>query len=303
MQEQVKSILFISLSCVGDAVMTTPVLEALNNKYPDATIDIVSDARSEILYKHCPYRGNIILKNKKKFLRGAIDLLKEARRKQYDLIIDLRTDGLAYLCRGKKRLTKWGRKPYGSHAVEQHMGTIRNIHDSPDIPKAKVWLTKAEQDYADSLLLGLPGKKWLAFAPGNFNEKKIWPSDNYAALANNFGNLFTGVILDGSKLEKHETKAVGRKLNLPFVNLAGKTNLLQAAAVLRRASFFVGGDSGLGHIAAAMSIPTLTFFSVDRPERVLPWGGNAHWLLSSDNYARNISLEDAINKVRTIINI
>jgi ADP-heptose:LPS heptosyltransferase len=110
------------------------------------------------------------------------------------------------------------------------------------------------------------------------------------------------VILDGSKLEKHETRAVGRMLNLPFVNLAGKTNLLQAAAVLRRASLFVGGDSGLGHVAAAMSIPTLTFFSVDRPERVLPWGGNANWLLSSDNYARNISLEDAINKVRTIIN-
>jgi len=300
MQEQVKSILFISLSCVGDTIMTTPVLEALNTKYPEAIIDIVSDARSNILYKHCPYRGSVFLKDKKKFLRGTLDLLKNARRKKYDLIVDLRTDGLAYLCHGKKRLTKWGRKPYGSHAVEQFMGTIRNVHECPVIPKAKVWLTKTEQDYADSLLLDLPGEKWLALAPGNFNEKKVWPSDNYAALANNFSEIFTGVILDGSKLEKHETEAVGRKLKLPFVDLAGKTNLLQAAAVLRRASLFVGGDSGLGHIAAAMSIPTLTFFSVDRPERVLPWGGNAHWLSSSDDYARNISLEDAINKVGVI---
>jgi heptosyltransferase III len=301
MLDHAESILFISLSCVGDAVMTTPVLEAIHLKFPEATIDIVSDARSDILYNHCPYKGETFLKNKKKFLRGSLELLKKTRKKQYDLIVDLRTDGLAYLCRGNYRLTKWGRKSYGGHAVEELMGVVRQLHGNKKIPSAKLWITKKEEEYAESLLSELPGDRWLAFAPGNINEKKIWPSHNYAALANNLGNIFTGVILDGSKNEKRETLEVSKKLNLPFVDLAGKTNLLQAAAVLQRASLFVGGDSGLGHIAAAVATPTLTFFSVDRPERVLPWGNNAHWLKSADDYARNISLEDAINKARKII--
>ena len=281
--------------------MTTPVLESLHMKYPNAVIDIVSAARSDILYEHCPYRGNVYLKNKNKFLRGSLDLLQQVRRNSYDLIVDLRTDGLAYLCRGKKRMTKWSSKSYGNHAVEKLMGVIRNIHLNGDIPASKVWLTKKEQDYADSLLKELPPGKWIEFAPGNINEKKIWPVEYYAALANSVSDIFTGVILDGSGSEKNYTEAVSKRLKIPFVDLAGNTNLLQAAAVLQKASLFVGGDSGLGHIAAAVSTPTLTFFSVDSPERVLPWGKKSDWLVSEDDNASNIPLDETINKVRSIV--
>ena len=41
MTDNVKNILFISLSCVGDAVMTTPVIESLHQSFPDARFDIV----------------------------------------------------------------------------------------------------------------------------------------------------------------------------------------------------------------------------------------------------------------------
>ncbi|MEX2352963.1 MAG: glycosyltransferase family 9 protein, partial [Gammaproteobacteria bacterium] len=133
-------------------------------------------------------------------------------------------------------------------------------------------------------------------APGNANEKKVWPAENYARLANALSDTISGVILDGSPREKIVTTEVAKNLRLPFVDLAGQTDLLQAAAVLSRASLFVGGDSGLGHVAAAVSTPTLTFFSVDRPERVLPWGGRALWLQSPDEYVRSIPA-DAVLEV------
>ena len=103
--------------------MTTPVLESLHGLFPEATIDIVADKRSAILFSQCPYRGEVLLKDKKKFLRGSVELLGRARKTVYDLIVDLRTDGLAYLCRGHRRYTKWGRRPYGAHAVEQLIDT------------------------------------------------------------------------------------------------------------------------------------------------------------------------------------
>jgi len=292
------SILLVSLSCVGDAVMTTPVLEALHLAYPEARIDIVSDRRSDSIYTHCPYRGKVYIKDKKLFMRGALALLKQVRKQEYDLIVDLRTDGLAYFCKGKKRLTKLHKQTYGKHAVEDLMGVIRSIHGEREIPAPRVWLTAKENAYADTLLSGLPGERWLAFAPGNLNEKKVWPAGNYAALANALVDVIDGVILDGSPREKEVTTAVGKKLNVPFADLAGQTNLLQAAAVLSKASLFVGADSGLGHIAAAVGTPTLTLFSVDSPERVLPRGKQAMFITSPDVYSRSIQLDDVIAMAR-----
>ena len=54
-----QQILFITLSNIGDAIMTTPVLERLHQLYPDASIDLVCDPRSQSLFEHCPYRGEI----------------------------------------------------------------------------------------------------------------------------------------------------------------------------------------------------------------------------------------------------
>jgi ADP-heptose:LPS heptosyltransferase len=59
-----RSILLITLSNVGDAVMTTPVMTALHDTYPLAAMDIVTDARAAPLFSHCPWRGDIILKDK-----------------------------------------------------------------------------------------------------------------------------------------------------------------------------------------------------------------------------------------------
>ena len=90
-----QKLLFVGLSCVGDAVMTTPVLQALHQVYPDAEIDIVADRRSWEIFEHCPYRGDIFYKDKQRFLRGAPALLKELLATRYDVVVDLRTDGLA----------------------------------------------------------------------------------------------------------------------------------------------------------------------------------------------------------------
>lgn len=298
MAQPIRSILFISLSCVGDAIMTTPLLEALHQCFPEAKIDIVADKRSALLYQHCPYRARTLIKDKKKFLRGSVSLLRELWKKSYDVIVDVRTDGLAYLCRGRARYTKWQSKPYGPHAVEQLMGVIHRLHGQQRIPPTTVWISEEEKRFADSAVKGLPPGRWLYFAPAVALASKVWPVEKYIRLAHTVRDMFSAVILDGSPSETGVTKAVARELSVPFVDLAGRTNLLQAAAVLSRASLFVGSDSGLGHVASAVSTPTLTFFSNDKPERVLPWGNRAVWLSAADGMVSSISVEEAEKKIR-----
>ena len=60
------------------------------------------------------------------------------------------------------------------------------------------------------------------------------------------------------------------------------------AAILERAAVFVGNDSGLGHIAAAVGTPTLTVFGPGDPSRYHPWGPYADWIVADGNDLRQL---------------
>jgi len=66
-------------------------------------------------------------------------------------------------------------------------------------------------------------------------------------------------------------KAIGRKV----VNVAGKLTVLESAEALRRCSVYVGNDTGVMHLAAAVGTPCVAIFSArDHPGRWDPWGTN-----------------------------
>ena len=278
--------------------MTTPLLEALHQLYPCARMDVVADRRSSLLFSQCPYIDRVVHKDKKKPLRGGPALIGELRQRKYDIIVDVRTDGLAYLLRGKKRFTKWGARSYGKHAVERMMGVIRDLYGDRPIPPARIWYGDEHERYAGQVLSELPGDAWLAFAPAVALPAKLWPAGNYAALAHSLRDLFTGVILLGGPGEERFAEAVKTGLSLPCVDTTGTADLLQAAALLKKAKLFVGSDSGLGHVAAGVGTPTLTIFSVDRPERCHPWGNKAAWLISEDGTARGVSATVVETQIR-----
>jgi heptosyltransferase-3 len=295
--EEVKQILFITLSCVGDAIMTTPVLEALHLIHPHASIDIVADKRSSTLFAQCPYRGDIIHKDKQKLFRGGLDLVRKLRRKPYDIIVDLRTDGVAYLLRGKKRYTKWRKHSYGAHAVEKLMGAIRDIQGDTPIPPTVVWRNESNREFADQALSVLPRGLWLALAPGVNARHKRWANINYTRLANSLQDVISGVIFVGSEEESEYAQKVSTGLSLPFIDLCG-ADLLDTAAVLDRAKVFVGSDSGLGHLASAVGTATVSLFSKDFPERCLPWGPSASWIKGEGDVVSNIEVEQVETKAQ-----
>lgn len=265
------NILFITLSNIGDAIMTTPTLERVHQIYPDAVIDLVCDPRSQVLFTHCPYRGEIILKEKKQGKKGLWQLIKKLRKKRYDLIVDLRTDGLSYLLRAKRRLTKWGHKPYGPHAVEDLISIIDRINPDRKIPSTKIWLTDELDSQAKKLTASLPEGKWLAIGPGANWEPKTWAVENFSLVANALADETNAVILLGGTGDIEKSKHLKTALQGPYLDLTGTTDLLTTAAVLKLCELFIGNDSGLGHLAAAVNTPTVSVFGPGRPERYHPW--------------------------------
>lgn len=297
MNKKESRFLFITLSNVGDALLTTPVLQFLHEYDATATIDIVGDERSSMLFRHCPYRGEIYHKQKKRLLRGVPALVAALRHKRYDLVVDLRTAFLAYLVRAEKRLARSSRDKR-LHAVEKHFSTIATIAGDREIPPTALWLTPAERDYADEVCRRLPGQRWLCIGPGANWERKIWPAENYARAANELSDRFDALALLGSEADNRHAQTLAQNVGLPCLNLCGQTTLLQAAAVLERMTLFLGNDSGLGHIAAALATPSFILFGPGHPERYHPWGPHAAWHTAPDQVIETILVSTVVDRVR-----
>lgn len=287
-------ILLITLSNIGDAVMTTPVLQALHDKFPGTKIDIVADRRSSEIFLNCPYRGEIFHKEKRKFLRGSVVLVNSLRNRKYELIVDLRTDGLVYLLRAKKRLGKWQGKSYGPHAVEQYMGIIRSLHGDREIPDCCLWPGAAEKNYAREVLGQYYGKKILGLGPGANWSGKIWPLHNYPVLMDAVKDDFNAVVLLGDERDRQLSRELGAGSLPAVINLCGRTSLLQATAILKQTRVFIGNDSGLGHLASAVKVPTITIFGPGQPQRYRPWGAQASWLVGRDQDISNVRVADVM---------
>lgn len=290
-------LLFITLSNIGDALLTTPVLQFLHRHDETAVIDIVGDERSSMLFLHCPYRGEIYHKQKQRFLRGVPALLSELRRKRYDLVVDLRTDILAWLVRADKRLVKITGGG-NVHAVERHFAAVSSLTEGEEIPSTILWPGQEDRDYADGVCRQLPGNKWLCIGPGANWEKKLWPAEKFAQTADELRNGFDALVLLGNEADNRQAELVAGRVRLPCVNLCGRTTLLQAAAVLARMTLFLGNDSGLGHMAAATGVPSFTLFGPGNPERYHPWGPRAAWLTAPDSNIENIPVSIAVEKAR-----
>ena len=298
-----KSILFIGLSCVGDVVMTSTVIKTLQKNFPQATIDFVADKRSSNLYERFPSLGKIVIKNKDNFLRGTPHLIKELWRTKYDIIVDVRSDGLAYLLRGRKKYTKLFSSAYGEHAVEDLMGVIFSLHKNNPIPETTIWLSKQERKNTQEKLSLFDQKdRLLAICVGDIRRPvKCWSGEQFIKLLNDQNNKFTGVIFLGGDLDAERTEEVAKKINLPYINTIS-CSLLETAAFLEKAIIYIGPDSGVGHIASAVKTPVVSFFSVDRPERCRPWGKPVICLKGADNDARNISIESVNIAIQEILN-
>lgn len=294
-------ILFITLSNVGDAVLSTPSLQLLHAWEPAARIDILCDPRSRSLFEHCPWRGELLLRDKQAGRVAALRQLLALRARHYRLVVDLRTDGLARLLGADRCLDKRSARQEGGHAVQSHVSVLRPLVGPVALPWPALWLSAAEHDWAATRLAGLAGQRLLAIAPGANWPGKIWPAARYAAVANALGDDFDAVVLLGDSRDEEHARAVTAQLTLPCHSLVGASSLLQAAAVMARARAFVGNDSGLGHMAAALGLPALTIFGPGRPLRYRPWGPRSDWLRAPDRRLESVSAAQAAQRLRLLL--
>ena len=255
--------------------MTTPVFEAIADSIAGVTIDVVADPRSSQLIAHAPYVGEVFHRYKKGGYRSQLGLLKEIRRTKYLLSVDLRTFYVGLLARAGRHLLKSSRhrrKKNPIHSVQENFSVIAETLERSKIPECKVYMSETAKDWANEVLGDLTTGRFLALAPGANWPGKRWPASRYEDLVQKVAHRFRGIVVLGTEEEREKEAFNLETLGIEGIDLRGKTNLQEAAAVLSKAQVFLGNDSGLGHVAAGVGVKTLTIFGPGDPERYRPWG-------------------------------
>lgn len=280
MAEKPERVLFVTLSNIGDAVMTTPVLGLLERRYPDALVDIVARPKTAPLFTHYPRLGRMIVKPPSESLAATLRHVAELRRQRYLAVLDLRSPVIPWLLRARQRYLKRRRDDPSLHAVLDHAAVFDPTLDESAIPALMLWI---DDEVTASVAARAAGSgPLIGIGPGAQTPSKVWPADRYAALVQRLCQACPDarLVLFGDDRDRPLCRQIGEVPGLDVRDLSGRCSLQESAAWLGACTAFIGSDSGLGHIAAAMGTPTLTLFGGGNPVRYRPWHRAGRWLVA-----------------------
>jgi heptosyltransferase-3 len=96
-------ILFITLSNIGDCILTLPVLDFLRQKYPDAAITCLVPPRPQEIFINNPVVEKVVIFDKRTRLIGKIKLFFSLSKEKFDMVVDLRNSFFGAFLPASKR--------------------------------------------------------------------------------------------------------------------------------------------------------------------------------------------------------
>ena len=267
-------ILFITSNRLGDAVLSTGLLSHLASAHAGARITVACGPVPAPIFRAAPGVERIIPLTKARRGGHWVRLWRHCVMTAWDLVVDLRDTPVSRLIRARRRVV-WRRPSAPLHKVEE----LAAVLDLAPPPAPRLWFDDAAETEARAWIPD--GPPILALAPTANWRGKEWPADRFVALAERLtgsAGILAGarvaVIAAPDERDRAEVVLDALASGGP-IDLIGRGDPLAAGACLARCALFVGNDSGLMHIAAAVGTPTLGLFGPGQPDVYRPWGPRA----------------------------
>ena len=271
-----KRILVFSFSFIGDAVLSTAVIQPLRKRFPEAHITFLVGTRAfDLLANEPNIDVTLAYDNGGEHAgwNGRLRLVKMLRTHHFDLVVNLR-DSLMARCIGAEH---WGmvRGASNRHAVTRYLEVLqRHSVDTTDA-HPRLALTAAEDIAARSFLAGAgltTERLLIGIHPGGNWEYKLWDAENYAQLANFLCREQKASILLFAGPNERDLQARVAKMMDVSPLLVKTDNLRHLAALISLCDVYVGNDTGPMHIAAAVGTPVVALFGSTNHIRSGPYG-------------------------------
>lgn len=280
--ENIKKILIIRLSSIGDIILTTQVVRLVRKLYPEAEIDyLIQKEFSELLENN--NRINRIIKYDKKIslLENNSNRDKLLNGEKYDLVIDLHNNLRSRVYRKgiykrllklkKYRIEKFALVHFNNsfnempHVTDRYYNVISELGIEKDDRGLEVWL---ENEQAYKAIENPDKNQIIGIAPGAKHFTKMYPKEKLILLFKDLllsypNHKFKIFGISSDRLVSNELKEIGGDRVEDF---CGELTLLESAKELDTCNVLITNDSGLMHLAAARKVPTLAIFGSTVPQ-------------------------------------
>lgn len=262
-----KNILFITSTRLGDAVLSTGILNYFIQQNSQAQFTIACGPVAAGLFEHMPQRKRTLVMEKRSYDRHWFDLWRACIGQPWDRIIDLRGSCISYLLWARKR-----QMVHGGRFAEHRTHYLARAFKLDMLPLPVVWTNPKDDQKA---LEYLPKDSYIALAPTANWDGKIWPAGNFINLAKQFLSINSKLqfaVFYGPGEKEYAMASPLLHADLPVIDVGGRFSLSEVTSLLQRCQGFIGNDSGLMHLSAAANVPTLGLFGPSRVIEYAPVG-------------------------------
>lgn len=288
------NVLFITSSRIGDAVLSTGLLDDIIRKHPEAKITIACGPIAHKLFLGVPNLERIIPLHKQKHHKHWLELWQRTFNHKWDIVVDLRNSAVSRLLLGKKRYIFGRHIDKSLHKVQQNAAVMKLDTNNPPAPK--LWFTDEQVSKARSFIpdtqepvLGVgPTANWIG---------KTWPAERFIEIVKWMtakGGFMPDARVAVFAAPGEEEPAYQVLEALPKdkrIDVVAKTDPGAAAASLSLCDFYIGNDSGLMHCAAAAGVPTFGVFGPSYPHLYAPWGAHTSYARTPETFDELIDFE------------
>jgi ADP-heptose:LPS heptosyltransferase len=217
---------------------------------------------------------------------GSLDFPLSQFFKTFDLMVVFGRDGEGTVIRNLRRVCQDRLLPINSfppwdervHLTDHLLKQFAQFGLPISEPNPRLHLEDSDREWAKDFWTSKgvdmeERSKVIILHPGSGSKKKVWPLDRFLNLAHTLRDHFDSKILIvlGPAEGPEVHKAFGGMGSNSFIQAKG-LSLLQLASVMEGCWFFIGNDSGISHMAAALGLPAIAIFGPTDPKVWSPRG-------------------------------
>ncbi len=272
---QIKKILLITLSNIGDAVLTTPVLDILRRNFPAAVLHLMVSENAAGVFSKDKRVNKIIIYDKHKRFKEKMAIATSLKKTGYDLVVDLRNTVLPVFLNPKFSTTFFKNAPKNILSMkERHLWKIRKLGLDTEGAALSIGYDEADEARIKNLFKDNEIKdkdRFVCVSPGAKSHIKRWPKDNFLKLSQRLiDELGFNVILVGSEEDSDITKYISSGIKEKIFDFTGRTTVPELSILFKSASALITNDSAPMHIAASTNTPVIAIFGPTDPLKYGP---------------------------------
>lgn len=274
--DEVKKVLIVSLSNMGDCILTTPVLASLKRGLPHARISIIIGPSAKGIFEDDRRVDEVIVYNKRMRFKDKLKFLDDVKKKGFDLVVDLRNSLMPLLLGARYSTGLLGHRVRGIHKIKQHLFRLDTIGVEANGIKDALCVDESSEEYAYDFLKSEKvalNDIVIGLAAGAKSLIKRWPKESFAKLADMLAETYHAkIILFGSEDETALNREIKGMMKSGAILASGKTTIPQLISLMRRLNLLITNDSAALHIASLLGVPQVAIFGPTDPKKYGPLG-------------------------------